>query len=260
MARGSIATANNMNFIFVSMPSERATETKRVIEQLKSLFHDLKIEVLNELESRNIKAFELLSFLRSDSLKFPDVAEEILEKNEALSGIKLLSTVFLFLDKYWDYLNIEIIDTIVCHKLENQGHVSKKLIVLKKELQQFLANTTIKQFYDAEVRNTCQTLPNGFKEMVSTHSWSPSTLLLKVEQYRQDLKSTFKKRFLYQAVACSIVIIVGIREGSVKIVMFVPESVTESIDINFFKNNGVIELEFDEMCIYNENKVGLYQN
>ena len=243
------------------LPSESITEAKLVIEQLKRLFDDLKNDVLMELKSRNISAFQLLDFLTSDPLMFPDFAKELMKENEDLSEIKHLTTVFFLLNRYWDYLNTEIIEAIIIGKLKNPT-LSQKLGMLKEELQHFMFNTTVKQFYDADVRNTCPSPPDDFKEMVSTHSWGPSTLLFEVERFRQILQSTFKNRFLYQAAACSMVIIVGIREGCVKIIMFVPELVTESIvtesiNINFLKDNGVVELEFDEMCIYNENEVGV---
>ena len=228
------------------------TETADVIEQLEALFEDLNDNLLFELQRRKITVHRLLNFLTLNLT--PTFAENIMEDYEL---IKDIATVFYSLNKnrYWDYLNINILEGIMA-KFKITKFL-EDLTVLKKEIKQFMANTTVQQFYDAEEDTIKDTVisspipPNGFVEYISTHSWGPATLLAEIENYRRRLESMLENKLIHQAVVH--VILVGVEKGSTKVIMFVPESIKliiESIDISFFNENQIIELEIEHTCVF----------
>ena len=168
-----------------------------------------------------------------------------------------LEDVFYSLNKnrFWDYLNIDVLKLIIEYFLKS---LQEELMTLKTELMTFLANTTVKQFYDAaeeDIKYRCSIPPDGFVEYISTHHWGHSTLLSEIERYRKRLESKLENKLIHLSVT---VILVGINLGSVRVIFFVPKSSELSIeptDISFFEENGIIELEVDHSCVYQQKEV-----
>ena len=219
------------------------------------------MEMITQLEHKHFDVKDLLNFLTEFLPR--RFADGILKDNKGFS-FESLSEISYSLNKnrYWDYLNIDILEGI----MENfeLSTLFEKLSLYKEEMKEFIGTTTVQQFYNAERRDidTCPRPPDGFIEWISTHSWNSSTRLAEIESYRYNLESMLKNESISQtAVHGSIykaaihVIFVGVEPGSVRVIMFVSELVVECCDINFLKNYKVVEIEVNHTCIYKQGEV-----
>ena len=105
--------------------------------------------------------------------------------------------------KYWDYLNIDILENIITEfSLPSQTQLKN----YKRQRQQFMEQTTVKEFCEAEGDRRHIDPPPAFVKLISQHEWEPPTYLKKVDEF-------CKKFALKYDLRESAVILVGMRGG-----------------------------------------------
>ena len=158
-----------------------------------------------------------------------------------------ISEVFLrlYTHTYWDYLNIDILDHISTEfSLPSQTQLED----YKRQQQQFMEQTTVEEFYEAEGGRQHIYPPPGFVKLISQHKWKPPTYLDKVDKFR--------KRFACKYDLCdTVAILISVGYGSVVITIMIPESMIMMINstgIEFFKEHAIVHLQLNATCVYNQ--------
>ena len=157
-----------------------------------------------------------------------------------------ISKVFFRLSehKYWDYLNFDILDHIITEfSLPSQTQLKD----YKRQWQQFMEQTTVEEFYEAEESQLIHP-PPAFVELITQHKWKPPTSLERVDKFR--------KTFAHKYDLCdSVVILMSAECCLVVITMLVPESVMTMVNptgIEFFKEHAIVHLQLNGTYVYKE--------
>ena len=162
-------------------------------------------------------------------------------------GSQTIRVVFRILDthKYWDYLNIDILEHIIT---EFSLPCLTDLEDYKRQQQWFMEQTTVEEFCEAEGESRHIDPSPAFKTFRSQHDWKPPTYLKKVDDFRKKFALKYDLRE-------SAVILVSMRGGSVVITMMVPESVVAMVNstgTEFFKEQAIVCLQLNGTCVYKQ--------
>ena len=216
---------------------------------MKELFKALENATETDLEKKGVQVKNLVKVIYSlpPSATMELHQEFLMKYAKEFKGSDTISEVFLKLDthKYWDYLNIDILERIITEfSLPSQTQLED----YKRQQQQFMERTTVEEFCEAEGDRRHINPPPAFVKHVSQHEWEPPTYLKKVDDFR-------KKFALKHDLRESAVILVGMRGGCVVISMMVPESVVEMVNstgTEFFKEHGIVHLQLNGTCVYQQ--------
>ena len=176
---------------------------------------------------------------------------EFLRKyNEAFQECSSIHGVFTHLNTHWDYLNYDMLEHIITefslHSLDEQ------LEGFKEHRDQFLDDTSLKQFNEAEGDKRCMKPPPGFKELAIDFKLSRSTPLKKIEEFRR------KFAYQYGLRECAI-ILSGVKLTSVIIILLVPESiVVRPTDYEFFHEHNIVCVKHNGIIRYQQ--VSMYMH
>ena len=216
---------------------------------MKELYKALEDATETYLEEGGVKVEDLVKVIYSlPRTAMRKLHQEFLMKyTKEFKGSDTISEVFLRLDthEYWGYLNIDILERIITQfSLPSQ----MQLNTYKRRQEQFMEQTTVEEFCEAEGDKQHIDPPPAFVKHISKHKWKPPTYLKKVDEFRKKFAI---KHDLHE---CAV-ILVGMRGGSVVITMMVPESVVamvHSTDTEFFKEHGIVHLQLNGTCVYKQ--------
>ena len=218
------------------------------IEHLKKLFKTLEDETEMDLENARVHIKHLVKVICSLPTEKKELHQKFLDKfAEGFKDTLTITVVFLKLGThtYWDYLNTDILEHIITEfSLPSQTQLED----YKRQQQQFMKQTTVEDFCEAEGGRRHIEPPPAFVTLISKHEWEPPTYLKKVDDFRKKFAHQYDLRE-------SAVILVGMRGGSVVITMMVPESVVamvNSTDTEFFKEHGIVHLQLSGTCVYKQ--------
>ena len=218
------------------------------IEHLTCQFEALENATKSDLKKNGVPVEKLVKEIYSLPTASKELHQDFLIKYaEEFEGSRTVSVVFLKLDthKYWDYLNIDIL----AHIIKTFFLPSQTLLQdYKTQLQQFMEKTTVEDFCKAERHKRRIKPPPAFVELITQHKWEQPTYLQKVDDFRKEFALNYDLRE-------SAVILVGMRGGSVVIIMMVPESVVAMVNstgTEFFKEHGIIHLQLNGTCVYKQ--------
>ena len=218
------------------------------IKQLEDQFKALKRVAQTQLERVNIQINDLVEAIYSLPTESKELHRDFLnEYADRFVESHTISAVFRRLDThtYWGYLNIDILEHIIT---EFSLPSLSQLEDYQREQVQFMEQTTVEEFCEAEGDRQHIEPPPAFVKLISQHEWEPPTYLKKVNDFR---KKFARKYDLHE----SVVILVGIGISSVVITMMVPESVVAMVNstgTEFFKEHGIIHLQLNGTCVYKQ--------
>lgn len=170
--------------------------------------------------------------------------EFLREYNEAFQECTSISGVFTHLNTHWDYLNYDMLEHIISefslHSLDEQ------LQDFKEHRDQFLDDTSLKQFNEAEGDERYMAPPKGFKKWAMVSKLLPSTSMKRIEMFR--------RKFAYQhSLRECAIILSGVKLSSVIIIMLVPESVVvTSTDKVLFHKHSIVYVKQNGIIIYQQ--------
>ena len=216
---------------------------------MKELFKALENATETDLEKKGVQVKNLVKVIYSlpPSASMELHQEFLMKYAKEFKGSDTISEVFLKLDlhKYWGYLNINLLEHIITKfSLPSQTQLED----YKIEQQEFLEQTTVEEFCEAEGDGQHIDPPKAFVKHISTHNWKPPIYLKEVDEFRKK----FARRHDLRE---SAVILVGMRGGSVVITMMVPESVVAMVNFTgteFFKEHGIVHLQLNGTCVYKQ--------
>ena len=218
------------------------------IKQLKDQFKELKRVAQTQLERANTQINDLVEAIYSLPTECRELHRDFLhEYADGFVESRTISAVFRRLDThtYWGYLNIDILEHIITEfSLPSQGQLED----YKELQQQFMEQTTVEEFCEAEGDRQHIDPPPAFVKLVTQHEWQPPTYLKQVDDFRKKFALKYDLRE-------SAVILVGMRGGSVVITMMVPESVVAMVNstgTEFFKEHGIVHLQLNGTCVYKQ--------
>ena len=218
------------------------------VKQLRDRFNELKHATQVYLQSNNTPVHKLVEVIYSLPTAMKRLHQDFLMKfAEEFVDSDTISVVFRRLDthNYWDYLNIDILNHIITEfSLPSQT----QLKVYKKRQQQFMEETTVEEFYEAEGDRRYIKPPSGFIELISEHKWKSPTYLKEVDDFRIKFARKHDLR------ECAVILI-SAWGGSVIITMMVPESImplVNSTGIEFFKKHSIVHLLLNGTCVYKQ--------
>ena len=218
------------------------------IRQLRDQFTALEDATETDLENVQVHIRRLVKVICSLPTAKKELHQDFLIKfAEEFKDSDTISVVFFKLDthKYWDYLNTDILEHIITHF---SLPCKAQLGAYKAEQQQFMEQTTVEEFCEAEGDRRHIHPPPASVKVISQHKWEPPTYLKKVDDFRKTFALKYDLRE-------SAVILVGMRGGSVVITMMVRESVVvivNSTGTEFFREHGIIHLQLNGTCIYKQ--------
>jgi len=120
------------------------------IEHLKELFKALEDTTETDLQNVRVRIKHLVKVICSLPTAMKDLHQDFLMKfAEEFKDSHTITVVFFKLDthKYWDYLNTDILEHIITHF---SLPCKAQLGAYKAEQQQFMEQTTVEQFCEAE--------------------------------------------------------------------------------------------------------------
>ena len=211
------------------------------------MFVSLRTATRQELERARVSVASLRDILYDLPTAKKDQHREFLMKYERhFEDCSSIEGVFLKLNTYWNYLNIDILAHLITKF--SLRCLYAQLRAYQKELEHFLERTTLREYYEMEADQEQKEAPEGFTELVSKHFWEQPIYLKKVDEFRRKLARK------YDLHACAV-ILVSMNMGSVVITMMVPESVVAMVDstgTEFFKEHGIIHLQLNGTCVYKQ--------
>ena len=224
------------------------TGVRTNIKQLKEQFKSLKRIAQEQLERANIQ----INYLVEAIYSLPTESRELHQKflNEYVDGFvesRTIDAVFRRLDThtYWGYLNIDILENIITEfSLPSQTQLED----YKRQQVQFMEQTTVEEFCEAEGHKRQIEPPPAFVKLITQHKWEEPTYLKQVDDFRKEFAHKHDLRE-------SAVILVGMGGGSVVITMMVPESVVAMVNstgIEFFEKHGIVQLQLNGTCVYKQ--------
>ena len=176
------------------------------IKHLKELFKALADATETDLEKKGVQVEDLVRKIYSLPTATRQLHQDFLIKYaEEFEHSRTIRVVFRILDthKYWDYLNTDILDHIITQfSLPSQTQLED----YKVQQQQFMEQTTVEEFCEAEGDMRHIDPPPAFVKLISQHEWEPPTYLKEVDEFRK----MFARR--YDLCECAV-ILVGMRGG-----------------------------------------------
>ena len=108
-------------------------------------------------------------------------------------GSETISVVFRRLDihNYWNYLNIDILNHIIT-EFSLPSHT--QLQAYKEKQQQFMEETTVKEFYDTEGDRQYIEPPAGFTKLITQLKWKSPIYLKEVDDFRRKFAHKYDLR------------------------------------------------------------------
>ena len=162
--------------------------TQGQLERANTQINDL-VEAIYSLptECRELHRYFLIAF--SDTFAKSSAVREV---------FWILNT-----HEYWDYLNIDILEHIITEfSLPSQAQLED----YKRQQQQFMEQTTVEEFCEAEGDRRHIDPPPAFVKLIRQLEWEPPIYLKKVDDFRKKFARKYDLRE-------SAVILVGMREG-----------------------------------------------
>ena len=218
------------------------------IRQLRDQFTALEDATETDLENARVHIRRLVKVICSLPTAKKELHRDFLKDfAEEFKDTLTITVVFLKLDthKYWDYLNTDILEHIITEfSLPSQTQLED----YKRQQQQFMEQTTVEEFCEAEGDRRHIDPPPAYVKLISQHKWEPPTYLKKVDDFRETFALKYDLRE-------SAVILVGMRGGSVVITMMVPETVVAMVNstgTEFFKEHGIVHLQLNGTCVYKQ--------
>ena len=212
---------------------------------MDSLFVFLRSATRKELEEAGVSVASLLDTLYDlPTAKKARHREFLMKYEKYFEDCTSIEGVFLKLNTYWNYLNIDILVHLIT-KFSLRCLYSQKR-VYEEQLEQFMKRTTLREYYEVEADHEQIEAPAGFIELVSKHNWEPPIYLKTVDEFRRRLARN------YDLHVCAV-ILVSMDIGSVVITMMVPESVVAMVNstgTEFLKEHGIIHLQLNGTCVY----------
>ena len=193
--------------VYMCVQDIRVEAVRANIEHLKKLFKALENATKTDLEKKGIQVKHLVNVIYSlpPSASMKLHQEFLMKYAKEFVGSNTISEVFFRLEthRYWDYLSINLLEHIVTKfSLPSQTHLED----YKVQQQQFMEQTTVKEFCEAEGDRRHIDPPPAFVKLISQHKWEPPTYLKKVDDFRKRFACRYDLREW-------AVILVGMRGG-----------------------------------------------
>ena len=218
---------------------------------MKECFKWLKNAALEQLKEKHVSVEDLCDTITSLYCLQNDTSMNVFvdERIERFYSCRSVVVVFGILNTYWSYLSYHLLEHVICqYSLED---LRKQMEEFKAEVNLFKEETPLGVFAKAE-KKVDSKIPDGFKILISNHKFSNNTFLKEVEKVRVELNNEY--RFEY----CALMLH-GVLAGSIKIVWLIPTSatqhvlqVTSTLERGRFRTIMMVELEFQEECIYED--------
>ena len=225
-------------------------EVKSKIEIFESRFTILKRSTREHLLSRKIDVkivVERLTELKATDM--PDHEVFLKENIRDLFKVDGIFELFGMMSTYWNYLSYHLLAHLI--KEFSVQEVKGEMEKYKVDLQQFLEETPIKVFCEAQEKKRRVKPPEGFQEMVTNFSWPENTTLSKVEEFRQQYVCS------YNLQNCAL-LLNQINIGSFTVTWFIPDSVVErlttKVDEKLLTKFLVSSLEIGGRSVYLKQK------
>ena len=179
----------------------------------------------------------------------PDHEQFFIENRDCLVKANGIYELFITMNSYWNYLSYDLLAYLI--KGFSVQEVKEEMEKYKIDLQQFLDNTPIKVFCKAQEKRRRVEPPDGFTELVAKFKWPDTTMLSKVEEFRQEFVCHYN---LYK---CAL-LINQIIPGSFLVVWFIPDSVVDrlssEVDEKLLTRFAVSSLEIGGRPVYLKQK------
>lgn len=218
----------------------------RKIDEFEGRFKSLKEAALTEMTNAKVGVKELVMTVTSLPATVMDEHRVFLRENvRELCSANDITTVFVWLNTYWDYLNYTLLQYIV--NQYGDPKTQQRMKVYVDDLKQFRRNTSLHLFCKAQPRRHRE-VPPGFRELVTKHekSWFDCTLE-DVEQFRQDFAWEYDLRqvalMLREMELGSIVITWWIPDSAVS---HLRERIQSSSGSEFLTEQGIEEVFIKE--------------
>ena len=210
-------------------------------------FASLRTATRQELEKAQVTVKSLLDTLFD--LPTAQKAQHrnfLMEYRKHFRDCKSIEDIFLMLNTYWNYLNTDILAHLI-NKFSLQC-LYTQLKSYQVELEHFMEQTTLTDYYVVEADKQKEKPPDGFVELVSEHNWEKPIYLKDVDEFRREVARK------YDVHTCAV-ILVSMKIGCAVITVMVPESVVEmvrSTGTGFFKEHGIVHLQLNGTCVYKQ--------
>ena len=179
----------------------------------------------------------------------PDHEQFFNENTDRLFKYNSIYELFGKLNSYWNYLSYDLLAHLI--KEFSVEKVKEEMEKYKIDLQQFLDETPIKVFCEAQEKKRRVEPPTGFEKLVTKFTWPDNTMLSKVEEFRQEYVCSYN---LYK---CAL-LINQINIGCFLVVWFIPGSVVDrlssEVDEKLLSRFAVSSLEIGGRSIYLKQK------
>ena len=220
-------------------------EVKKMISDLKKVFHSLKDTVKQCLKKLRVSVERVADVLTSLAADEDDHHKMFLESHvSALFRAADIPELFGTMNFHWNYLDPPPLDDLVDEfDLEE---VKVQMEVYKSDLQQFRMKTPLTLFCRTQKRKRMRP-PGEFQEMVAEFDWPENVTLEVVEQFRQEYASHYNLR------DCAI-IVAEIRPCSFIITWFIPRSIVDvlrqQVPKPIIEKYFVRKLTIAGLCVY----------
>ena len=230
---------------------------KSKIKELIDKFQSLKEATRDQLEKEGIGIRCLVDIITSLPAPRKEPHEEFLVTHtDVLLSCRNIAGVFIYLNMHWEYLNYDILAQIITEfprRMKEQKFLPwrkliRQLSSYRVQLRRFVEETTLEQFQEADEDKRFMKPPEGFIELVTLHKWEKPILLKNVVDFRDKFAHKYDLR------KCAIFLL-SLADGSVIITMLVPKSIEKMIDltdINFFNDNGILQLQLSGVTLYEQ--------
>ena len=228
---------------------------RRKIKKFYKRFQSLKLSTIHSLEKCRI-AVAMVVFTLTSIRVLGEHRLFLKKKQKSLQKCINHWELFGRLNLYWNYLSCDLLAQLIEGlSLEHQDFepIAKEMEMYKKDLQQFMKETKLKVFCEAESDSlTIQEdePPPGFRKLVAKFNWPQTVTLAEVEKFRRRYAQK------YDLQTCAM-ILNSIGTGSFTVTWFIPVSVVEMLRkkraLTVFKEFSVTRLEIHtstQICVY----------
>ena len=192
-----------------------STEIRGYHSRLQQLKTDLFARIEAHVEPRELK--DVLTLPPPD---IEDEHEDFIEQHKALltSDTDDLREIFFEVNRYSGYLNYTLIEYLI----EEFGTAELKTRMNKyaSDVQRFRRTTPLALF--SKAGRPMSKIPEGFKELVTTHDFPPDATLEDVEEFRLRLAPRYNLHYF-------ALWLYSVQTGSIVLTWLVPKCFTDSI-------------------------------
>ena len=193
------------------------TEIRGYHSRLQELKSDLFAHIEAHVEPRKLK--DVLTLPPPD---IEDEHEDFIEQHKALftSDTDDLRELFFEVNQYSGYLNYTLIEYLI----EEFGTdiLKTRMKEYASDVQRFRRTTPLALFSKARPRCPMSRIPQGFKELVTTHYFPPDATLEDVEEFRLRLAPQYNLHIF-------ALWLYSVQIGSIVLTWLVPKCFTDSI-------------------------------